>query len=152
MKVVFVEPPKEYWFVMGEYLPPPTAAIQLATFLRSRRPDDDITVIDCQAEGLDWKGLQYKLEAETPDIVAVSSLATCNAYTVVRALEVAKTVSPDVFTLTGGQHFTALAEPSLKEYSVIGKRLPRVDGMVKATGVLNMPPILACRECCTGKS
>ena len=26
MRFVFVEPPKKFWFVMGEYLPPPTAA------------------------------------------------------------------------------------------------------------------------------
>ena len=38
MRVVFVEPPKEFWFVMGEYLPPPTAAIQLAAYLEARRP------------------------------------------------------------------------------------------------------------------
>ncbi|MBL7168963.1 hypothetical protein ISS40_09825 [Candidatus Bathyarchaeota archaeon] len=52
MKVVFIEPPKEFWFLMGEYLPPPTAAIQLAAFLESRRPDDEIKIIDSQAEEL----------------------------------------------------------------------------------------------------
>jgi len=27
MKVLFVEPPKDIWFVMGEYLPPPYGII-----------------------------------------------------------------------------------------------------------------------------
>jgi len=119
LRVVFVEPPKEFWFVMGEYLPPPTAAIQLAAYLEAERPGDEITVIDCQAEGLGWRGLERRLEAEEPDVVAVSGAATCNAYTVVRALETAKRASPDALTVTGGQHFTALAEASLKEYPVI---------------------------------
>jgi anaerobic magnesium-protoporphyrin IX monomethyl ester cyclase len=38
---------------------------------------------------------------------------------VVRTLETAKTVDPSIMTVTGGQHFTATAEESLKEYPVI---------------------------------
>lgn len=119
MRVVFVEPPKEFWFVMGEYLPPPTGLLQLAAYLEMERPGDEITVIDSQAERLDWDGMAKRIEEEGPDVVAVSSLATCNAYLVVRALETAKKVAPDALTVTGGQHFTALAEPSLKEFPVI---------------------------------
>jgi anaerobic magnesium-protoporphyrin IX monomethyl ester cyclase len=119
VRIVFVEPPKDFWFVMGEYLPPPTAIIQLAAYLEVERPDDEITVIDCQAESLDWKGMAKRIEAERPDVVAVSSLATCNAYLVARALEEAKKVAPGAFTITGGQHFTALAEPSLGQFPVI---------------------------------
>ena len=32
MRVVFVEPLKDIWFVMGEYLPPPYGIIQLAAY------------------------------------------------------------------------------------------------------------------------
>ena len=100
LRVVFVEPPKTYWFVMGEYLPPPTAALQLAAYLERERPGDDITVVDCQAEGLDWRGLEMRLAGLEPEVVAVSSLATCNAYIVVRALETAKRVAPGALTIT----------------------------------------------------
>jgi len=119
LKVVFVEPPKQYWFVMGEYLPPPTACLQLAAYLEAKRPRDEITVVDCQAENLDWRELERKLANIQPDVVAVSSLSTCNAYTVVRALETSKKAAPEAKTITGGQHFTALAEPSLRSYPVI---------------------------------
>ena len=139
MRVVFVEPPKEFWFVMGEYLPPPTAAIQLAAYLEARRPGDEIAVIDCQAEGLDWRGLERRLEAEEPDVVAVSSLATCNAYTVVRALETAKRAAPDAFTITGGQHFTALAEPSLEQHPVI-------DAIARGEGEQTLVEVVEARE------
>jgi len=119
LKILFIEPPKDYWFVMGEYLPPPTACIQLAAYLESKHPEYEIDVIDCQAERLDWGGLEKRITNLKPDVVAVSSLATCNTYTVVRALEVAKKAISGVVTITGGQHFTALAEPSLREYPVI---------------------------------
>jgi len=38
-KILFVEPPKDYWFVMGEYLPPPTVLLILAGYLESKLPD-----------------------------------------------------------------------------------------------------------------
>lgn len=139
MRVVFVEPPKEFWFVMGEYLPPPTASLQLAAYLEVKRLGDEITIIDCQAEGLEWSGLERRLETEEPDIVAVSSLATCNAYTVIRALDIAKKTTPDALTITGGQHFTALAEPSIKQY-------PAIDVIVRGEGEQTLVEVVSARE------
>lgn len=139
MRVVFVEPPKEFWFVMGEYLPPPTAALQLAAYLEAEHPGVEIAVIDCQAEGFDWKGLERRLEADQPDVVAVSSVATCNAFTVVRALETAKRAAPEALTITGGQHFTALAEPSLKQYPVI-------DAIARGEGEQTLVEVVEARE------
>ena len=114
MKTIFVEPPKEYWFVMGEYLPPPFGLIQLASYLKKRIPDTEIEVIDCNAERLGWAGLEKRIEALEPDIVAVSSVATCNAYITARAVETAKKTNPEALTVTGGQHFTSLAKESLQ--------------------------------------
>jgi hypothetical protein len=37
----------------------------------------EIEVLDCQAEGIDWKGLEKRIESFNPDIVAPSALATC---------------------------------------------------------------------------
>ena len=42
MKVLFVEPPKDIWFVMGEYLPPPYGIIQLAAYLEREVEDVEI--------------------------------------------------------------------------------------------------------------
>ena len=118
-RLLFVEPPKEFWFVMGEYLPPPFSLLQLAGYVESMNMDIEIDVLDCQAQGVNWKGLEKRIEALNPDIVAASSLATCNVYTTVRALETAKKVKPEVLTVTGGQHFTALAQESLATYASI---------------------------------
>lgn len=120
LRVLFIEPPKDFWFVMGEYLPPPLGILQIAAYLESKDRNVDIDVVDCQAERLDWRGLERRIESFEPDIVAPSSVATCNAYVVLRTLEIAKMVNPEVLTVVGGQHFTALAEESLEKYPEIG--------------------------------
>ena len=116
LRILFVEPPKEYWFVMGEYLPPPYGILQLAAYLDQKHKDAQIQVLDCNAEGLDWDGLEKRIESFNPDMVASSSLATCNTYVTIRTLELAKKVNPNVLTVAGGQHFTVLAEESLRTY------------------------------------
>jgi anaerobic magnesium-protoporphyrin IX monomethyl ester cyclase len=116
LKVLFVEPPKEEWFVMGEYLPPPYGIIQVAAYLEKTVKGLDIEVLDCNAQKVDWADLESRLRLLQPDIVASSSLATCNTYAVARTLETAKKVDPDVLTITGGQHFTATAQESLETY------------------------------------
>jgi anaerobic magnesium-protoporphyrin IX monomethyl ester cyclase len=127
VKVLFVEPPKDYWFVMGEYLPPPYGILQLAAFLETNSKDVEIEVLDCQAMDLDWRGLEKRIESFDPDLVASSALATCNTYVVVRTLETAKRVKPEVLTIAGGQHFTVTAEESLKAY-------PEIDIIVRGEG------------------
>jgi anaerobic magnesium-protoporphyrin IX monomethyl ester cyclase len=119
MKVLFVEPPKDVWFVMGDYLPPPYGIIQLAAYLEREVEEAEIGVLDCNAEHVDWRDMERRIESFNPDIVASSSLATCNAYVAVRTLETAKKVNPDILTVTGGQHFTATAQESLEEYQCI---------------------------------
>lgn len=76
MKILFVEPPKDFWFVMGEYTPPPLGILQLAAFFESRIPDSDIEVLDCQAELVGWADLKKRIEYSEPDIVVSSALAT----------------------------------------------------------------------------
>ncbi len=127
MRILLVEPPKKFWFLMGEYLPPPLGLLQLAAFLEAKEKGLEIEVLDCQAQGIDWRGLEQRVEACNPDIVASSGLSTCNAYIAAHVLEVAKKVNPGTLTVTGGQHFTALAQESLEEY-------PEIDVIVRGEG------------------
>ena len=127
MKVLFVEPPKEVWFVMGEYLPPPYGIIQLGAYLEKEAEGVEVEVLDCNAEQVDWKDLEKRIESSDPDIVASSSLATCNAYAVVRTLEAAKKVDSEILTVAGGQHYTATAQESLEKY-------PEIDVVVRGEG------------------
>jgi len=135
MKILFVEPPKDYWFLMGEYLPPPYGILQLAAFLEDEVGDVEIEVLDCQAKHLDWRGLQRHVEAFNPDVVASSALATCNAYLAIRTFEIVKKINPNVLTVAGGQHFTALAQESLEAY-------PEIDVIVRGEGELTLTDLV----------
>ena len=127
MKVLFIEPPKDIWFVMGEYLPPPYGIIQLAAYLEREIKDVKLQILDCNAERVDWKEMEKRIRVSNPDIVASASLATCNTYAVAKTLETAKRAAPDALTVTGGQHFTALAQQSLESY-------PEIDVIVRGEG------------------
>jgi anaerobic magnesium-protoporphyrin IX monomethyl ester cyclase len=124
---MFVEPPKDFWFILGQYVPPPFGILALAAYLEKECPETEIEVVDCQAERLDWNGLEKRVESSRPDIVVASSLATCNAYTVLRTVDLAKKLNPESLTVVGGQHFTALAEESLREY-------PNIDVIIRGEG------------------
>jgi anaerobic magnesium-protoporphyrin IX monomethyl ester cyclase len=116
LRILFVEPPKDFWFVMGEYLPPPLGILNLAAYLRCHDSSLEIDVLDCQAEGIDWRAVEKRIADFRPDVVAPSSLATCNAYKGLRIVGIAKKVNPNITTIVGGQHYTALAEQTLESY------------------------------------
>ena len=124
LKVLFIEPPKDIWFVMGEYLPPPYGIIQLAAYLEKHIQNVELEILDCNAEKIDWKKMEKRIASSNPDIVASSSLATCNTYAVAKTLETAKRIAPQAFTVTCGQHFTATAQESLEQY-------PEIDAIIR---------------------
>src|SRR3990170_3680275 len=107
-KLLFIEPPKDYWFLMGEYLPPPTGLLILAAYIEERIPDMDIEILDCQAERKDFKNVEKYIESHSPSIIATSGF-TCNVYVCSRVAEIAKKVSKDIVTIVGGPHFSSTA-------------------------------------------
>jgi len=138
MKVLFIEPPKEFWFLMGEYMPPPLGILELAAYLESKN-NWEIEVVDSQAEKFDWNKLETLIAYSNPDVVVSSALATCNTYTVLRTLELAKKVDLDIKTVVGGQHFTALAHESLQKY-------PEIDFIVRGEGEITLYELIQCLE------
>jgi anaerobic magnesium-protoporphyrin IX monomethyl ester cyclase len=112
---------------MGEYLPPPYGIIQLAAYLEKHVSGVELGVLDCNAEKVDWAAMEQRIAQFRPDVVACASLATCNTYAVVKTLEIAKRMVPNVLTVTGGQHFTATAQQSLQMY-------PELDVIVRGEG------------------
>jgi len=134
-----VEPPKDFWFLMGEYLPPPLGILVLAAYLEAHVENVEIEVLDCQAERMTWKGLEKYVESSNPGIVAPSSVATCNAYEVLRTLEIAKRVKPEVTTVVGGQHFTATAQESLEAY-------PEIDIIIRGEGEKTLTEVVKALE------
>jgi anaerobic magnesium-protoporphyrin IX monomethyl ester cyclase len=133
-KLLFVEPPRNYWFVMGEYLPPPSALLILAAYVEQELPDVDIDIVDCQADRLDWKGLERYIESVNPSMVLTSGFTT-NAYTCARTCEIAKTVNDDIVTIVGGIHFSFTPEESLQ-------RFPEIDYIVRGEGELTVVDLI----------
>ena len=131
MKILFIEPPKDFWFVMGEYTPPPLGILQLAAFIESKVPEIEIEVLDCQVELIGWNKLEKRIANSEPDVVVSSALATCNTYIILRTLETVKKIDSNIKTVVGGQHFTALAHESLETY-------PEIDFIVRGEGELTL--------------
>jgi anaerobic magnesium-protoporphyrin IX monomethyl ester cyclase len=119
IRVTFVEPPKDFWFPMGEYIPPPFGILCLAAYLEREIENIEIKIIDSQAEGLDWVALKHCIKSSNPDIVASAGLSTCNSGHALRTLAITKEIDPDIQTIVGGQHFTALADESLTMFSQV---------------------------------
>ncbi len=133
--VLFVEPPKEFWFLMGDYLPPPTQLLALAAYVERELPEVDIEIVDSQAERLSFSTLRDRIARVQPDVVAVSGNMTCNAYTVARTLQIAKGVDPAIVTIVGGQHFSFLADASLRA-------IPELDFIVRGEGEITFVELL----------
>ncbi len=133
-RLLFVEPPKDYWFLMGEYLPPPASLLALAAYVEREIPDMEIGVLDCQAERRGWEGMAKAMSDFDPDVVAASGF-TCNAYACARVAEEAKKMDPGVTTVLGGQHFSVLAERSLEDF-------PEIDAIIRGEGELTLVDLL----------
>ena len=133
-KLLFVEPPRHYWFVMGEYLPPPTGLLTLAAYVEQEIPDIEIEIIDCQAERKNWQDLEKSIESSAPSMVATSGF-TCNAYTCARTVEIAKTVNKDIVTVVGGSHFSFTPDESLTDF-------PEIDYIVRGEGELTLVELI----------
>jgi len=133
-KLLFVEPPRNYWFVMGEYLPPPSALLILAAYVERELPELEIEILDCQAERMNWHGLEKYIESSKPSMVLTSGF-TCNAYTCARTCEIAKTVDEQIVTVAGGIHFSFTPEESLVNF-------PEIDIVVRGEGELTIVELI----------
>ena len=124
---------------MGNYLPPPLALLCLAGYLEESLPSVEIQILDCQAEEIDWEGVKARIEEWNPNIVAPSTLSTCNADLSLRVATIAKRVSPDINTVLGGLHFSALAEDVLHQH-------PQIDFIVRGEGEVTLTELVSCLD------
>ncbi len=135
MRILFVEPPKNPFYFMGYYVPPPLALLSLASYLETHLEGVTIQVVDCQAEGLDWAQLEQRINTFQPDLVAPSSLGTVNSHEILRTVKLAKKVDPNITTVVGGQHFTALDRETLETS-------PTVDVVIRGEGELTLTELV----------
>jgi anaerobic magnesium-protoporphyrin IX monomethyl ester cyclase len=124
--LLLVEPPRNFWFVMGEYLPPPSSLLILAAYIERELPHVELEIIDCQADRLSWNELERYIESANPSMILTSGYTT-NAYTCVRTCELAKTINENITTIVGGVHFSFTPEESLRSY-------PEIDYIIRGEG------------------
>jgi anaerobic magnesium-protoporphyrin IX monomethyl ester cyclase len=133
-KLLFVEPPRNFWFVMGEYLPPPSPLLILAAYVEKEFPELEIEILDSQAEQLSWSGLEKRIESSKPSMLLTSGF-TCNAFTCARTCEITKKVDEKIITVAGGIHFSFTPEESLINY-------PEIDIIVRGEGELTLVDLI----------
>ncbi|MDY6907466.1 MAG: radical SAM protein [Chloroflexota bacterium] len=136
MKVLLVEPPKKTWELMGECVSPPLGLAQLAAVLEEE--GIEVGIIDCNAAGLGWAGLEQAIGELRPDVVGATALTPFFSQAV-RTMAVAKGVCPQVVTCLGGPHVTFLPEETLRQH-------PEVDVVVRGEGERTLVELLRCLE------
>ncbi|RLG47740.1 MAG: radical SAM protein, partial [Thermoproteota archaeon] len=110
MRVLLVDPPKPRWWLLRDTVMPNLGLAYLAAYLREAGVE--VSILDCDALGLRWKDLEERLSRA--ELVGVGG-PTCHSHLSLRVLKMAKEESPDVVTVAGGPHFTALADSTLRE-------------------------------------
>ena len=136
MNVLLIEPPKKVWDLMGDCVSPPLGLAQLAGVLeRERFP---VEIVDCSGSGLTWAQLRGVIAEAQPDLVGATAM-TPYFYDAVRAMELAKSVNPNVVTVLGGPHVTFLAEETLRQQ-------PAVDVIVRGEGDLTLVNLIRALE------
>lgn len=126
MKILLLNPPfAEYEGLEGhggKALPLNLA--YLAAYLREKRPDILIEVLDCEGLGLNYEKIEKKLEEIKPDIVGIT-MPTPAYIQVLEVAKIVKRILPNAKIIVGGPHPTALPEDTIKEtvidFCVIGE-------------------------------
>jgi radical SAM superfamily enzyme YgiQ (UPF0313 family) len=122
-KVVLVNPPPlQGVFHHHPYLPMGLA--YLAAVIEEK--GNQVTVLDCLAEGIDQNQLKQKLAMSTPDVIGISSM-TPMVLSTLMAAKGAKEACPDAAIVLGGPHATFMD----KELLVAE---PAVDVVVRGEG------------------
>ncbi len=121
MKVLFVEPPKVPWEMMGDFVAPPLGLAQLAAVLEINGVD--VQIIDCNASHLTWGDLQQAMADAQPTLVGASAMTTFFPEAL-RVMQMAKGLDEDIFTVVGGPHVTFTAQETLEnhpEIDIVGR-------------------------------
>ncbi|MDP2909880.1 MAG: cobalamin-dependent protein [bacterium] len=119
MKILFLNPPfTDYGGLEGhggKALPLNLA--YLAAYLREKRPDIEIKVLDCEGLGLRYPEIEEKIRETRPDIVGITAPTPAFAQ-VLEICRIIKKISPEIVTVVGGPHPTALPEETTAEKNI----------------------------------
>ena len=133
MKVFFVEPPHKIWEFFRGHTPAP-GMTYVATYVEK---DFDVTYIDATS-GLEhpWADLEKIIREEKPDVVGLTSVATCFCYDALNAAHLIKLIDPSITVISGGSMMSFTAEDNLRsghiDFVIMGEGEITVMELLKA--------------------
>lgn len=139
-KVLLVRPPAHLWPILNEsdnFLMP-LGLPMLAAYLRERRPDIQIRIIDCLPLKMGWKSLESAISSFRPDVVGVGEMIVYMKEGM-RVLELARRLDPGVITVAGGHFHSHMPEYSLETF-------PFLDFVVRYEGEETLYELLTALE------
>ncbi len=133
MKVFFVEPPHKIWEFFRGHTPAP-GMTYVATYVEK---DFDVKYIDATS-GLErpWADLEKIIRKEKPDVVGLTSVATCFCYDALNAAHLIKLIDPSITVISGGSMMSFTAEQNLRsgyiDFVIMGEGEITVMELLKA--------------------
>jgi anaerobic magnesium-protoporphyrin IX monomethyl ester cyclase len=123
VKIILANPP----YPLGVHSHPPFIPLGLAYLgAVAETADHEVTIIDCQAEKLNYEGFRNRVAKTPADVIGVT--ATTLLYkSAMKLVTIAKEVQPSTVTVLGGSHGTFWDENALLEY-------PSLDVVVRKEG------------------
>lgn len=119
MKVLLINPPfTDYGGLEGHGgKTAPLNLGYLAAYLRSRKPEVDITILDCEGLRLSYDKIEGEISHLKPDIVGITAPTPAFA----QVLEISQRIrklSPDIKIVVGGPHPSAFPEKTALESTI----------------------------------
>jgi len=133
MKVFFVEPPHKIWEWFRGHTPAP-GMTYVATYVEK---DFDVNYIDCTS-GLEhpWADLEKIIIKEKPDVIGLTSVATCFCYDALNTAHLIKLIDPTITVIAGGSMMSFTAEENLRsgyiDFVIMGEGEITVMELLKA--------------------
>lgn len=129
-KLLLIQPPYDILKIEPKTAQPPLGLAYLAAILER---DYEVKILDSVVEGyeneevidrdfkrygLNFAEIKTEIEKFNPDVVGVSCLFSTQAENSHKVIKLAKEVSPDIITVFGGAHPSALPELVMEDHNV----------------------------------
>ena len=115
MKVVLIRPPKIQGAIEKSMVQHPINLLYLSAVLREYGEGFEPEVWDFEVERFSEKEVRQRLRKAQPRVVGITSM-TCNIKTAHQIVSWIKDEDPEILTVLGGAHGSAIPERTLKEF------------------------------------
>ncbi len=120
MRVLLLNPPfTEYGGLEGhggKSLPLNLA--YLAAYLREKKPDVEIQVLDCEGLSLNYAQIKDEIIKISPDLIGITTPTPAFAQVLEICRIIKQEISKDIITVLGGPHPTALPQETIAEENI----------------------------------